>query len=143
MKTVPLELGLYLPLSLNAKYTIVTKLWGYTSTLQEFIDNESQSYASAYFTYYGNECRQTIRGASVPFHTHRQVLNAIVTISTTRIQPYDQLRELLEKQFLAFREASRYNQNLEVTLCLRLWMMMNVRDGAKSGSDSRMNCGGG
>jgi len=128
----PLDLKLSCILSREARYTILIDLWGHAFKLKEYINNESQF--SPYFTYYEHECQQTTVGGVLPFSKHRQVLDAIVTISTARSQPYNELLELLGTKFLAFKEASRSDQNLGVTLCLRLWLMINVRDPTVDGN---------
>ncbi|KAF8243153.1 hypothetical protein K440DRAFT_637770 [Wilcoxina mikolae CBS 423.85] len=125
----PLHIDLSSVLSLEAKHTIIATLWDSSLALVDYSDNEHRF--SAYLTYYEHECQQMSvggRGLLLPFFTHRQVLDTIVTISTARSQPYNELQELLREKYPVFQKASQDNQNLGITLCLRLWLMINIRD---------------
>jgi hypothetical protein len=106
------------------KNTIIHTLWG------ENIPDEQYAYSepryTAYLKYYENECRHSAR--TVPFSTHRQTVDAVMAISGARQQPFDDLRSILAANWPTFATSPPESQILGITLCLRLWLMINIRD---------------
>jgi len=106
------------------KNTIITALWGENIPEEQYAYNEPRFIA--YLKYYENECRHSAR--TVPFSTHRQTLDAIIAISDARQKPFDDVRNILATSCPTFATSQPESQTLGVTLCLRLWLMINIRD---------------
>jgi len=107
-----------------AKQTIVNTLWSEEVPESRFLYNEPRF--TLYLRYYERECRHSAN--TVPFQSHREVLSAVTTISCQRDSSGEVLRAVLAEECRSFRMALSQSQNLGITLCLRLWLMINIRD---------------
>jgi hypothetical protein len=109
----------------SAKQTIIETLWGETFTnSMQFLDSELRF--TVYLRYYERECRHS--SGSVPFNTHRQVLDAISVLSAERHAPFSVLQLAISNRISSFSTAVAGAQKMGITLCLRLWLMLNIRD---------------
>jgi len=111
--------------------TIITTLWGENIPDEQYAYNEPRYIA--YLKYYENECRHSAR--TVPFSSHRQTVDAIKAISEKRQQPFDVLRNTVATRWPTYKFATSppESQTLGITLCLRLWLMINIRDRREGG----------
>ncbi|KAF8243549.1 hypothetical protein K440DRAFT_664079 [Wilcoxina mikolae CBS 423.85] len=113
----------HLPVVKNA---IITTLWGENISDEQYAYNEPRYIA--YLKYYENECRHSAR--TVPFTTHRETVDAIMAISGARQQPFGDLQNILaeKKRWPTFATSPPEWQTRGITLCLRLLLMINIRD---------------
>jgi len=127
MSADPLHIPLDTKLNVlpSTKQAILETLWGERFTdPTHFLDNE-RCFA-VYLQYYERECRHSSERA--PFETHRQLLDAISVLSDERWKPFQELLNDFSTRFLSFSVASTTDQKMGITLCLRLWLMLNIRD---------------
>ncbi|KAF8537287.1 hypothetical protein BDD12DRAFT_982252 [Trichophaea hybrida] len=110
----------------TVKQTIIATLWGGTFSKSQLCYNEPRF--AIFLGYYERECRHS--ASTVPFQNHQQILDAITTISCHQNKVGEELREDLATACQPFRVAHSQSQNLGITLCLRLWLMINIRDGS-------------
>jgi hypothetical protein len=124
------------PLEIPTKLGIITRLWKHSFGLSgrglgstQFQYNEPKF--RPYLSYYANECLRHARSHSTKgliVNTHGQILDTIDIIRENQSRTRRELKEILLEKLDYFAERSEEQINLCLAFCVRLWLMINVRD---------------
>jgi len=134
--TYLLDAAIDKPLKVPTKRGIIARLWKQPVALSgrglgsaQFQYNEPKF--RPYLSYYANECLRHARNHSTNgliVNTHGQILDTIDVIRENRSRTRHELREILLEKLDYFAERSEEQINLCLAFCVRLWLMINVRD---------------